>query len=394
VQTAKMLWGWLATAKVLARREGHDEAACPCCGQASESNWHMFGSCVHPALVTVRRQWASKVQELFMTASFPTDIRQSVLHLWRLDEDGCIPDWVHSDREPMADAIHDEDTLSFATAVRRARKVGPQRLWSGLVPAEWNQALAGVTGTSLLECRRLSRDLARICRDFGGRMWLARNGVVHDNDGSDSSKRQERERVCAAIARACQSREDLPDGLAEEILDWPTRRQKAWLRSQGQSSQRRRASLAMPRATRLPGASQTRLATWRSPRASSTVTHLPNTNSDSQPVEGANTAAPASPRRNTRGTVDPTRQRRGRSLARTAASTQRRSRALSAPHRSARMPNATPATVATPHSQLPNSGAGSSSTSRDGSTRRFRTILDFFERQEGPIEDPDRTGVG
>ena len=65
VQTAKLIWGWLATAKTLPGRVGHEEDTCPCCGEQQETNWHMFAECLHPRMVQVRKEWAETVTSQF-----------------------------------------------------------------------------------------------------------------------------------------------------------------------------------------------------------------------------------------------------------------------------------------------------------------------------------------
>ncbi len=238
VQVAKMVWGWLATAKTIARREGHNEDTCPCCGQEQESNWHMFAMCRHPDLVQIRQHWVRSIGAVFCTA-LPPEACAAIGSLWRLEADGTVATWTFADHDPFPEAdTTGEQTSRFQDAVNKAARLGPQRLWVGLLPQEWNDAVATTFQVSHKDSQRLSKQLANVCREYSAQMWAARNAVVHTATGNANGK--ERERIERAIGRELENSTDLPAGLRDEIPHWPLRRQKEWLRKRQAANLRRR----------------------------------------------------------------------------------------------------------------------------------------------------------
>ena len=244
----------------------------------------MFGCCRHPDLVSVREEWAGAIHGTLSMASLPAEIRQAAMSMWKLEADGTIADWMQAEQEPFAASGWDGGPTTFAAAIHRARRGGPQRLWSGLLPRELIDAMSESTGVSSTVARKLARDLAAVGRDFLGRMWRARNAIVHDGSAGGDSRAKERDRVRTAVQHMCEGATDLPSGVANEIHNWPLRRQKAWLRSRTVANQRRLQNATMM----APRPYQTRFAVVRrregTPQVPNASTHHTATQTNAAPT--------------------------------------------------------------------------------------------------------------
>ena len=89
----KMLFGWLATMTVKARR-GDREAllttqcrlGCAC----EETNWHVLAECKHPEVVAERRRCVAEVHKLIDTLPVSPLARKVLGISWALDDSGCV----------------------------------------------------------------------------------------------------------------------------------------------------------------------------------------------------------------------------------------------------------------------------------------------------------------
>ena len=102
----KMLFGWLASMSVMARR-GNKEALLTrqCrlgCG-AEETNWHVLAVCKHSEVVRERRRFVAAVLQLVATMHV-SDYAKKIKGLsWALDAEGCVKD--RSTEEGMQEPV-------------------------------------------------------------------------------------------------------------------------------------------------------------------------------------------------------------------------------------------------------------------------------------------------
>jgi ribonuclease HI len=242
VQTAKVMWGWLATMKALARREGHSDSVCPCCGSASEDNWHMLAECNNREVAAARRNWSAEVEGIWAGAPGSVERRAALARLWRLNDDGSIPQWLSNPGMRMVASVDDPDddgAAMMARAVQAAETLGPKLIWKGLFPTEWRLALAHGLQTTEDEALKLTRRLAKAAASGLRQVWAARNEVLY---GNADSKQLERQRIDGAVQEALRCRQHWPDGLVEEIGTWTLSKKKAWLRRASRTRHARNAT--------------------------------------------------------------------------------------------------------------------------------------------------------
>ena len=91
----KMLFGWMATQTVLAKRgelEAGHSTKCRLGCDREETNWHVCAECTHPKVVAARRKCVESVHATVADMPVPEDVKGLLRIPWALDHAGRVQD--------------------------------------------------------------------------------------------------------------------------------------------------------------------------------------------------------------------------------------------------------------------------------------------------------------
>jgi hypothetical protein len=97
VRQAKLMWGWMATQRMLWHRGHAEDTRCPLCGAANEDNWHMRVGCTHTDMIKIRREGMGKLRrgmnKIMKRGGLGVELRDAMCLMWSVDKDGTLMQW-------------------------------------------------------------------------------------------------------------------------------------------------------------------------------------------------------------------------------------------------------------------------------------------------------------
>jgi hypothetical protein len=179
--------GILPTRKNLVIRGHGDIQSCPCCGAASEDVEHLF-ICPNAEIQKTFEEYFDKIHD-FLRATTSPQIRENLEKVMQHLRTGTTP--VTPD-----DSGSDSDSDSeWDTIVQQQLLIGQKGTLNGMWLNTWKEAQEVYLRRT--KSRKSSRVwMIRLCimiQDMTHGMWKTRNEAIHNNEDSESNKKQHEE---------------------------------------------------------------------------------------------------------------------------------------------------------------------------------------------------------
>ena len=216
IRQAKLMWGWMATQRMLWHRGEVDTARCPLCGTDSEDNWHMRTGCKHKDMIRIRREGIKKLRtgmdKIMKRGGLGVELRDAMCLMWALDKDGTMMQW-----EGMVDKEWeqwDQQTewllgQHWSGAGMEAVDKDKVKEWMAKLsmqqPAEmrqqgwlWKQWVDIWRGEGMNRgvAEELSNEMVVRCDEMWEEMWGCRVKILHQDSESVIKERDEWHNKC------------------------------------------------------------------------------------------------------------------------------------------------------------------------------------------------------
>ena len=239
----KMLFGWLASMSVMARR-GSKEALltrqCRLGCDAEETNWHVLAECKHNEVVRERRRCVAAVHQLVATMDV-SDYAKKIMGLsWALDAEGCVRD--RSTEEGMQELVSGWAPELEDVAVELHQRLGwdkevgshHDQLWKmsfkGLMLDNWVTVL-GDLGIKKAKAHAMLQQVEKAIAGTLTGVWKVFTEEAHEANAGTTKREARHQDIRDMMATLAEAGRPVARHKELWLFNSPSATQRKWLRN-------------------------------------------------------------------------------------------------------------------------------------------------------------------
>ena len=198
-KASKLMHGWVATMRVLRRRNEVETEVCPCCGSQSESAFHLKMECTHDKMVEIRSSSISKmrdkIKEAIMQGGAGREMAEAVGRMWAVDDAGRMIRWegmqyataggdweaqVDSEMHVTDGGVASDSQVVVRDLMARMAHIQPADLREGWWMMKSWGLLWEEAGISRHAAAATSKAILKGLERMFEALWKCRNDIAHD----------------------------------------------------------------------------------------------------------------------------------------------------------------------------------------------------------------------